>query len=109
MFCNEFINAFKHGTITLGRMTDERDNTIYLDTVIRVNGTHARINYCPFCSRIVRGRFDLEDAKEVISGNCPTCGDEIDVAGRVYCSSGCARIAGVDVGSLPDEVFNEPF
>ena len=50
-----------------------------------------------------------EDVREAINGNCPTCGDEIDVAGRVYCSSGCARIAGVDVGNLPDDVFDEPF
>jgi len=109
MFCNDFTNAVKHGTITLGEMTDRDDNTIYLDFAVRVNGTSARINYCPFCSRIVRGRYDLEDVKEVIGGNCHTCGDEIDVEGRDYCSSGCAKIAGVDIGSLPDEVYSEPF
>ncbi len=87
MFCKDFTNAFNHGAITLGRMTDTDDNTIYLDFVVRVNGTYAHVNYCPFCSRIVRGRFDLEDVREVIAVRvCSVCGDEIDVAGRVYCS-----------------------
>ena len=75
-----------------------------------VNGTYAWINYCPFCSKIVRGGYDLKDVREAIAGRvCSICGDEIDVAGRAYCSTACARIAGVDVGNLPDEVFNDPF
>jgi len=104
MFCKDFTNAFNHGAITLGRMTDKDDNIIYLDFVVRVNGTSARINYCPFCSRIVRRRYDLKDVSEAIVGRvCSVCGDEIDVGGRDYCSSGCAKIAGVEVGNLPDE------
>ena len=66
MFCKNFLNAVKHGTVTLGRITDRDADTIYLDFVIRVNGTSAQINYCPFCSRIVRGRHDLAEVRQLI-------------------------------------------
>jgi hypothetical protein len=67
MFCHDFTDAVKYGTIGIGDMTDKRENTICLDFVVKVNGTSAKVNYCPFCSRVVRGRYELADVSQVMA------------------------------------------
>ena len=110
MFCNDFLNAIDNGAITLGNMTDWDDDGIYLDFTMRVNGTSARINYCPFCSRIVRGRRNLSAIQGVEIKVLCDCGNKmywLPQLRKYHCTQ-CQAGEGTS-SELPDEMFDKPF